>query len=699
MSLPPRYDSAEAEPRIQAAWSDARTYAFDPSDPRPIFAVDTPPPTVSGEIHIGHVYSYVQAEAMVRFWRMQGLSVYYTFGFDDNGLPTERFVERSRGIRARDVGRAAFIQACLETSAEVEVRFEQFWKRLGMSVDWSRRYSTIDPSARRTAQWSFIDLYRKGRVYRAQAPNPWCVECETAVAQAEIEDIERERSFYNLAFGLDGGASLEVASTRPELLPACVAVFVHPKDARFRGLVGREAIAPLTGRRVPILADKYVDPTKGSGAVMCCTFGDAADVQWWRDHGLPLIPLITRQGRMSEHGGPYSGLSLAEARARILDDLRAAGALRDERQIGQTVRVHERCGTPLEILETRQWFVRILDAKQELLEAGRRIEWRPAQMLARYESWVSGLAYDWCVSRQRAFGVPFPAWRCTNCGALILADEAQLPVDPVTDAPPRACDCGSSDLRPDPDVMDTWFTSSVSPQIAARMLDEPELYRRLFPMQLRPQAHEIVRTWTFYTIVKSLFHFGELPWRTVMLSGHALDPSGRKLSKSKGNAPVMPSALIERHGADAMRYWACRASLGSDQPINEETMRQGRRLVTKLWNAARFARGIENEELEKAKLSDRSTLQSPASIPTDRWLLSTLQGVIEEATARWRAYDYAGGLEAAERFFWGTFCDQYLELVKGRLYGSAGAEREAARAAIAITFDAVLRLLAPAMPH
>lgn len=706
MGFPTSYDPAEAEPRLQAAWADAGIYRFDPADPRPIFAIDTPPPTVSGEIHIGHVFSYVQAEAMIRFWRMQGRNIFYPFGFDDNGLPTERFVERSRGIRARDVGRAAFVQACLETSAEVEARFERFWQRLGLSVDWRQRYSTIDPLARRTSQWSFIDLYRKGRIYRAQAPNPWCVECETAVAQAELDDAERETSFYTLAFGLADGPSgpqasaLPIATTRPELLPACVAIFIHPDDERFRELIGREAIVPLFGRRIPILADAAVDPAKGTGAVMCCTFGDATDVQWWREHSLPLIPLITRQGRLSEAGGPYAGLSLAEAKTRILDDLRAAGLLLGQRRAEQTIRIHERCGTPLEILETRQWFVRILDAKEELLELGRQLQWRPAHMRVRYESWVSGLAYDWCISRQRYFGVPFPAWHCASCGATILANEDQLPVDPLSDAPPRACDCGSSDLRPDEDVMDTWATSSMSPQIAGRMLEDPALYERLFPMQLRPQAHDIIRTWTFYTIVKSYFHFGQLPWETVMLSGHALDPSGRKLSKSKGNAAVIPLKLIERHGADAVRYWACRATLGADQPLSEDSMRQGRRLATKLWNAARFcAARMQHAENERNSTAPDRTLDSALCTPTDRWLLSALQRVIADATERWRAYDYAGGLELTERFFWGSFCDQYLELVKGRLYDGEGAERASAQATIAITFEAILKLLAPVLPH
>ncbi|NJO84428.1 MAG: valine--tRNA ligase [Blastochloris sp.] len=619
MGFPKRYDAAEAERRLQEIWAREQTYAFAPDPSRPAFTIDTPPPTVSGDIHIGHVYSYVQAEAMIRFWRMQGYNVYYPFGFDDNGLPTERYVERRRGLRARDVGREAFIAACLEVSQETEDAFERFWKRLGMSVDWRLRYSTIDPGARRLAQWSFIDLYRKGLVYREQAPNPWCVECRTAIAQAEMDDVERSAVFYTLGFGIidggrrteDGGRihedegrrtdlqSLPIATTRPELLPACVAVFVHPEDARYAHLIGREALTPLFGKRVPILADATVDPQKGTGAVMCCTFGDAADVAWWRTHKLPLIPLLTRQGTLSEHGGAYAGLTLQQARERIVADLSAAEAITERRETAQTVRAHERCGTPLEILETSQWFVRVLNAKEALLEAGRKIAWHPAYMRTRYEHWVENLSWDWCISRQRVFGVPFPVWHCAQCGEVILADEAQLPIDPMTTAPPRACACGNVALQADEDVMDTWATSSVSPLIAAlrwneingdtRPLAEQLATLSLSPMQLRPQAHDIIRTWAFYTIVKSHYHFGRIPWETIMISGHGLDPSGRKIDKSKGNAPVTPGGLIDRYGADAVRYWACGGRTGADQAISEEEMKQGARLVTKLWNAARFA--------------------------------------------------------------------------------------------------------------
>jgi len=443
---------------------------------------------------------------------------------------------------------------------------------------------------------------------------------------------------------------------------------------------------------------------------MCCTFGDTIDVEWWRARQLPLIPLVTRQGRLSDDGGPYAGLALAEARKRIIADMREQGLLLGEQASRQSIRIHERCKTPLEILETSQWFIRVLSAKDALIEAGRKIAWHPAHMQARYEHWVSNLRWDWCISRQRFYGVPFPLWHCDACGAVILADEAQLPLDPLSDAPPRPCACGNTDLRPESDVMDTWATSSVSPQIALRMLDQPELYQRLFPMQLRPQAHDIIRTWAFYTIVKSHYHVGSIPWETVMISGHGLDPSGHSIHKSLGNSPIAPDALIARYGADAIRYWACNGSLGADQPINEATMKQGARLVTKLWNASRLLASHLRDEIENEKLriekdwfrqnnSQFSMLNSQFLLPADRALLSWLQYLIARTTASFRTYEYAAGLEATERFFWGTFCDNYLEWVKARLYDGSGAERGAAQATLAYALLAILKLLAPIMPH
>ena len=642
---------------------------------------------------------------MVRFWRMRGENVYYPFGFDDNGLPTERYIEKSQGIRAREVGRDAFITACLRTTEEVEARFEAFWQRLGISADWRLRYSTIGERARRTSQWSFLDLYRKGRIYHAQAPNPWCSECQTAIAQAEIDDAEREATFYDLRLTIDdlrlpqvaGNLALTIATTRPELLAACVAVFVHPDDERFAPHVGQFAITPLFGRRVPILADPLVDPAKGSGAVMCCTFGDTTDVTWWRTHNLPLIPLIGRDGRLTEHAAAYAGMTLAEAKRRIIADLREAGALIGEQPLRQSVRAHERCGTPLEILETRQWFIRVLDLKAELLAAGRAITWQPDYMRTRYEHWVENLGWDWCISRQRFYGVPFPLWHCAGCGAVILADEAQLPVDPLTTAPPRGCDCGG-ELLPERDVLDTWATSSLSPQIAGQMLDNPAQFGRIFPFALRPQAHDIIRTWAFATIVKAHLHHASIPWKTVLISGFGLDPRGNKLSKSKGNAAHSPDALLDSSSADAVRYWACGGRAGADQVLDEDTIKRGTKLVTKLWNAARLIERAGNRGEGTEQLL-QSLAPSPQPLaPLDRAMLSWLQRLVQRATAQMEAYEYAAAMEATERFFWATLCDNYLELGKGRMYDGAAEKQDGLRTALHDILHTLLRLFAPFLP-
>ncbi|HWE63908.1 MAG TPA: class I tRNA ligase family protein, partial [Chloroflexota bacterium] len=411
MPLEGRYDFRSAEPRLQQRWAELGIYEFDPHTEAPIFTVDTPPPTISGQIHIGHVYSYTQADIVVRFQRMRGHMVFYPFGFDDNGLPTERFTEQVRGITARAVGREAFIRACLELSAEVETAFERFWKRLGLSVDWRLRYSTIDDRSRRIAQRSFIDLYDCGQVKRREAPTLWCPRCETAVAQADVEDRDDvPTTFVTLAFPTTDGRQIRIATTRPELLPACVAVFVHPDDQRYVELIGATAIVPLFGMRVPILANPEAQPDKGTGAVMCCTFGDVSDVRWWYTYQLPLRIAIRPDGMMNELAGPYAGLPIARARTQIVEDLEAQGLLLERQQRTHTIGVHERCGTPIEYLVSSQWFIGVLALRERLLEAGRRVDWHPAYMHARYESWVAGLSWDWNISRQRYFGIPFPVW-------------------------------------------------------------------------------------------------------------------------------------------------------------------------------------------------------------------------------------------------------------------------------------------------
>jgi valyl-tRNA synthetase len=480
---------------------------------------------------------------------MNGYNVFYPMGYDDNGLPTERLVERRLGITASEVGREAFVEKCLEVSEEEEKNYESLWQRLGLSIDWRYTYRTIDELSQRTSQLSFLDLYRKGLVYHREAPSIWCPECRTAIAQAELDDLERESTFVTLAFHLanGNGETLPIATTRPELLPACVAVFVHPGDERFRALVGQRVAVPLFGQQVPVLEDPGADPEKGTGAVMCCTFGDTADVEWWYTHNLPLEVVIGRDGRLTEDAGDFAGLPVSEARRQITQALEEGDFLLGQQPVVQSVRVHERCDTPVEYIVTQQWFVRLLDFKEELLEAGDQVVWRPAHMKARYRAWVENLHWDWCISRQRYFGVPFPVWYCDVCGEVAVADEEQLPVNPLDQEPERPCGCGSASFTPERDVMDTWATSSLTPQIVGRWLVDEELYQQVFPMSLRPQAHEIIRTWAFYTIAKSHFHFGALPWKETAISGWGLAPEGvGKISKSRGGGPVPPMEMIER---------------------------------------------------------------------------------------------------------------------------------------------------------
>jgi len=700
MSMPKRYQPSTVEPRIQAEWQESGIYQFDPGLAGPIYSIDTPPPTVSGHLHLGHAYSYSQPDFMARFWRMNGYNVFYPMGYDDNGLPTERLVERRLGIRATEVGRRAFIAKCLEVSVEAEKDYQALWQRLGLSIDWRYTYRTIDEVARRTSQWSFLDLYRKGLIYRQRAPSIWCPECRTAIAEAELNDLERGSEFCTLAFQLGGGETLPIATTRPELLPACVAVFVHPDDQRFNRLAGHQVTVPLFGQKVPILEDRGADPDKGTGVVMCCTFGDAADVQWWYTHHLPLVEAIGRDGRMTSAAGDWAGLPAAEARRQIVKALVERGLLMGQRFISQSVRVHERCDTPIEHIVTQQWFVRVLEFKRELLEAGDKIAWHPAHMQARYRDWVEGLRWDWCISRQRYFGVPFPVWYCNACGEVSAADENQLPVDPFDDSPAAPCRrCGGTSFTPEQDIMDTWATSSLTPQIVGRWLAEPELYERIFPMSLRPQAHEIIRTWAFYTITKSRHHYGALPWKEVAISGWGLAPEGTgKISKSRGGGPIAPMAMIERYSADAVRYWAASTSFGKDSVISEEKIQAGTKLVTKLWNVAQFSQRFLGSP-ETRFLGENGFLQHPTLSLADRWILSRTQRLIRRVTDLFRDYEYATAKSETEAFFWKDLADNYLEMAKLRLYEGSPEAAEGARHTLYHILLTVLKLFAPILPY
>jgi valyl-tRNA synthetase len=692
LSLAKQYKPALREPHIGAHWEENGIYAFDPAAEGVIYAIDTPPPTVSGFLHLGHVYSYSHADFMARFWRMNGRNVLYPMGYDDNGLPTERLVERESGFTAEQLGRPAFIQQCLEISTEIERGYEELWKRLGLSIDWSRTYRTIDDESRRAAQVSFLELTERGLTYRQSAPTIWCPACHTAIAQAEVNDLERDSEFVTLAFRRPNGETLPIATTRPELLPACVAVFVHPGDARFAQVVGEQVTVPLFGGEVPVLEDPRADPAKGTGAVMCCTFGDTTDVEWWRTHHLPLREALDRQGRMTALAGPFTGMTVLEARIAIVQALREAGLLLGTQQIRQTVRVHERDDTPVEYIVTQQWFTRVLDQKDAFLAAGDRIQWYPAHMKTRYREWVENLAWDWCISRQRYYGVPFPVWYCTECGEVMLARKDQLPIDPTDAEPPESCTCGSSSFKPEEDVMDTWATSSLSPQIVGRWLSDPQFFHRIFPMALRAQAHEIIRTWAFYSIVKAQYHEGTVPWHAILISGWGLAQEGAgKISKSRGGGRMAPMELLERYSADAARYWAASTGVGKDALISEEKVQAGAKLVTKLWNVARFSERF----LEGYVLPDGP----PAMSPADRWIVSATHRLIRDVTAFFEAYDYVAAKNEIEIFFWRDLSDNYLEMAKKRLYDESSPGYEGTRYALYTALATVVKLFAPILPY
>jgi valyl-tRNA synthetase len=701
MYIPKRYDPQEAEPRLQSFWAKSGTYHFDKNEKGMVYSIDTPPPTVSGFLHLGHVYSYANPDFLARYWRMKGKRVFYPMGYDNNGLPTGRYVEGRLGLRATQIGRQEFLDKCSQISEEAERDYQALWQQLGLSIDWRYTYRTNGDESRRISQYSFLDLYRKDLVYQQKAPSIWCPECQTAIAQSELEDLDRTSELITLRFTLNDGQALPISTTRPELLPACVAIFIHPNDRRYSRLIGQTVSVPLFGQEVPILEDVKADPEKGSGAVMCCTFGDTSDVAWWHIHNLPLIETITQDGRLNDAAGEFSGMKIGDVHNRIITNLQDHGFILKREPMNQSVRVHDRCDTPVEYLITNQWFIRILDHKEELLAVGEKLNWFPKHMKYRYRSWVENLAWDWCISRQRFLGVPFPLWYCQSCGEVVLADEDQLPIDPVESQPNQPCQCGSTLFTPERDVFDTWATSSMTPQIVGHWLSEPQLYTQIFPMSLRPQAHEIIRTWAFYTIVKSHYHFGLTPWKDVAISGWGIAGKGMgKISKSREGDQPSPGDMIQQYSADAVRYWAASTSLGKDAIINEDKIQLGEKLVKKLWNVARFsARFLDGYRPPASRSSDEPLLSSLLLTPADRWILSRIQGLIRYTTLMFETYDYAAAKSETENFFWNELADNYLEMCKLRLYDENSYKRGGAVFTLYYLLLTVIKLFAPFFPH
>ena len=691
MELPKNYDPKTSEPKWLEFWEKEKVYSFDPKSKAEIYSIDTPPPTVSGKMHIGHSFSYSQQDFIVRFQRMLGKNIFYPFGTDDNGLATIRMVEKLKNVKGVQMGRKEFIDLCLKTLEEIRDDVVYDWKRIGVSADFSIFYTTIDGHCQKISQKSFLDLHKIGRIYRKRAPFVWCPECQTAIAQVEMKDSERDSRMVYMKFDTTLSEQITIATTRPELLPACVAIHIHPDDKRFKKFIGAKAKIPFTSREVKIEANKDVDMDFGSGIVYHCTYGDMDDVKWMEEYKIEPIEIMNKDGTLNEKAGRFKGLHVKKARGEVIKALEEEKRIEKIEPIHHVVNVHERCDTDIEILTTEQWFIKYLDLKEDFIKYGRKIKWYPEHMRVRYENWIQGLKWDWNVSRQRHFGVPIPVWYCKKCDEPVFADENQLPVDPLADKPLHKCKCGSNEFIGEKDVLDTWATSSLTPNIAIELFKDKGLQKKLHPMSLRPQAHDIITFWLFNTVVKSYFHHKDVPWDNVMISGWALDPHGKKMSKSKGNV-VDPRETISKYSADALRFWAAGSKLGDDLPFQDKDLVTGGKFITKIWNASKFAfMHLEDYDFEK-----------PAELePLDRWILSKLSRIVQDSTENMMNYEYSHTKLGTETFFWHTFCDNYLELVKDRLYNHEMRGKEAklsAQYGLYHSLLTIIKLMAPIMP-
>ncbi|RSM90576.1 valine--tRNA ligase [Kibdelosporangium aridum] len=725
MGVPDRPSLDGLAEKWAAQWEATGLYRFDaPGQRADVFSIDTPPPTVSGSLHVGHVFSYTHTDIIARYQRMRGKHVFYPMGWDDNGLPTERRVQNYFGVRCdpslpydpsfeapapgnkkvQDVSRRNFIELCERLTVEDEKAFEDLWRRLGLSVDWSMTYTTIGRHSQRVSQRAFLRQLRAGEAYQSEAPTLWDVGFRTAVAQAELEDRDYPGAWHRIAFHTPAGEKLYIETTRPELLPACVALIAHPDDARYQHLFGTTVTSPVFGMEISVLAHQAAEPERGAGIAMCCTFGDLTDVRWWRELKLPTRTIIGRDGRILpdapeglnvEAYQQIVGATVHTARERVVAMLRESGDLDGEpRSIVRPVKFYEKGDKPLEIVASKQWFIRSVAHQDVLLQRGKELQWHPSALKVRYDDWVRGLNGDWLISRQRYFGVPFPVWYALDAqgepGELILPSEDALPVDPSSDVPSGY----TADQRGKPggfigetDVMDTWATSSLTPQIVCGWEEDPARYALTYPMDLRPQAHDIIRTWLFATILRAELDSGTLPWRHAALSGWILDPDRKKMSKSKGNV-VTPMGLLDQYSPDAVRYWAASGRPGTDTAFDQDQMKIGRRLATKLLNAAKFVLSFPAPGAD-ARVTDALDLA----------MLAVLDDVVRQATSALEDFEYTAALERTERFFW-VFCDDYLELVKQRAYGEVSeGSAESARLALRTALDTILRLLAPFLPY
>jgi valyl-tRNA synthetase len=676
-----KFDFREIENKWKIYWEKENIFKADFSKKK-VYSIDTPPPTVSGAMHIGHVFSYSQQDFIARFERMflvsKNGSVFYPFGTDDNGLPTERLVEKMNNVRSKDMSREDFIKLCLKTLKELLPGFIQDWKDIGISCDYNVSYSTIDNNSRKISQKSFIDLYKKKEVYKKEFPTIWCPECQTPIAQAELEDKAEKSLFLTLKFQC-GGKELLIATTRPEMLQACVAVFVNPSDKRYSNLIGKKAKVPLFDFEVPIIADTSASIDKGTGALMVCSYGDKYDVDAINRYKLNPKLIFDKSGRINF--GEYKGLKVKEARKKILEDLKKENLITEQKEIEHIVNVHDKCGTAIEFVTTEQWFIKILDKKNKFLEQGNKIKWYPEFMKKRYDNWVNGLEWDWSISRERHFGVPIPVWECKKCNEIILAEEKELPVDPLQTK--KKCPKCKSEAEPEKRVLDTWATSSLTPQLASSLVEN----KVKIPFSLRPNAHDIIRTWAFYTIAKSYMHENDIPWKDIIISG-IVSLGGEKMSKSKGNV-IDPKVVLQNYGADAVRFWAAGSKLGNDLDYQEKDLVAGTKMINKLINASKFVfMNLEDYKGKKPKKLEK----------LDELFLNKLNLLVKDSTENFSNYEYSKVKQDVEHFFWSDFCDNYLEIVKKRVYQGKGEAKVSAQYALYKSLLTMLKLIAPIMP-
>ena len=691
------YNAKEVEEKIKKFWEKEKIYRFDSKKKGKVYSIDTPPPTVSGDMHIGHAFSYSQQDFIVRFRRMFESNIFYPFGTDDNGLPTERLVERINKVRSKQMSRSAFIELCLKTLKNITPDFIQQWKDLGISADYNVCYSTIDKNSQRISQKSFIDLFKVGRIYKKNFPTLWCPECQTAIAQAELEDKEFQSSFFTIKFEAEA-ETLPIATTRPELIPACVAIFVNPRDKRYKNLVGKKAKVPLFNYEVPILEDKSADMKKGTGVMMVCSYGDKFDVDAINRYKLRPRIIFNYDGTVNWNNISDNfknrmirditlasledkPIKIKDFRKLILDHLKSQNLILNEKQISHMINVHDKCGTGIEFLPTEQWFIKILDKKKELISQGKKIRWYPEHMYKRYENWVRGLEWDWSISRDRHFGIPIPVWHCRKCNEIILANEKELPVDPIQTK--KKCPRCKEETEPEVKVLDTWATSSLTPQIASSLVKN----KIKLPYSLRPQAHDIIRTWAFYTIVKAYLQENKIPWKNIIVSGF-VRLEGEKMSKSKGNI-IEPRDAIQKYGSDSLRFWAAGSKLGEDLNYQEKDLVTGKKFITKLFNASRFV--FMNLGRTKPRKPGKLELM-------DEIFLKKLNRVIYTATNHFENYEYSRAKFDIDELFWNAFCDNYLEIVKKRIYNGKSNEKLSAQYTLYHSLLTILKLIAPITP-